>query len=98
MDNISTIILAIFASTGFWTFLSTMITNRSKKKSAEQVLLIGLARGEIIRQGNELIERGEISCQEYKDFEDFCNAYLVLGGNGGGKAKYDEVTHAVRIK
>lgn len=96
-EIIVAIVVAIFASTGFWTFMQTVYQSKSKKNKAERTLLIGLARSEIIKQGNDLIERQEIPHQEYKEFEDFCNAYLELGGNGGGKAKYEEVIKKVTI-
>lgn len=96
-EIIVAIVVAIFASTGFWTFVQTVYQQKSKKNKAERILLIGLARSEIIRQGNELIEKAEVTHQEYKEYEDFCNAYLELGGNGGGKAKYEEVLKKVSI-
>lgn len=97
MENLTTIIVTIVASTGFWSLLTTLIVNRGRKKTAEQKLLIGLARAEIIRQGNEMIKQGAVSVTEYADYEDFCNAYLALGGNGGGEAKFNEVKKKVSL-
>lgn len=96
-EVIITIIVAIFASTGFWTFMQTVYQSKSKKNKAERTLLIGLARSEIIRQGNELLDKAEVTHQEYKEYEDFCNAYIELGGNGGGKAKFEEVLKKVSV-
>lgn len=96
-ETILSIILAVFASGGFWTFLQTLFQAKSKKNKAERVLLLGLARSEIIRQGNELINNSPVSTNDYKEFSEFCDAYLVLGGNGGGRQKYEEVKQKVTI-
>lgn len=96
-EIIVAIVVAIFASTGFWTFVQTVYQSKSKKNKAERTLLIGLARSEIIRQGNELLDKAEVTHQEYKEYEDFCNAYIELGGNGGGWSKYEEVKSNIHI-
>lgn len=40
-ETIVTIVLAIFASSGFWTFVKTVYENTKKKQSAENRLLLG---------------------------------------------------------
>lgn len=93
------IVVAIFASTGFWTFIQTVYQNKSKKIKAEQILLTGLARAEIIRLANEYIERGTVSTAEYTEFTQFCEAYKKLpGGNGGGAHAYAEFLEKVKAE
>lgn len=98
-EIIIAIVVAIFASTGFWTFIQTVYQNKSKKIKAEQILLTGLARAEIIRLANEYIERETISTAEYNEFCQFCEAYVSLpGGNGGGKHAYADFLERVKAE
>lgn len=98
-EIILSIVLSIFASTGFWTLMQTIYQNRSKKIKAEQILLTGLARSEIIRLANEYIERGTITTAEYNEFCQFCDAYVSLpGGNGGGKHAYTDFLEKVKAE
>ena len=55
------IVAAIFASTGFWQYMS----DRKKKRSAETELLIGLAHDRIYDLCERYIERGNVSTSEY---------------------------------
>ena len=48
MDNITTIILAIFASTGFWTFLNQLITAKKKKKDPQEQMLLAICRDRLL--------------------------------------------------
>lgn len=98
-EIIIAIVVAIFASTGFWTLMQTIYQNRSKKIKAEQILMTGLARSEIIRLADEYIGRGTISTAEYTEFTQFCEAYVSLpGGNGGGKHAYAEFLERVKAE
>ena len=99
MDNIiTTIAIAIFASTGFWTFVQTIYQNRSNSKKAERDLWKFVALDRIIDEGNRLIEKGKVSPIEYEDYEKGCKAYFKLHGNGVGKAKYEEFKSKVSIE
>ena len=74
-----TIVVAIFGSTGFWTWL----LSRDKKKSAEGKLLLGLAYAEIIRRCELYIERGYIGADEYNELHRYLyEPYKELGGDG----------------
>lgn len=86
MDNLTAIIIAIvtsvFASTGFWNWLSS----RSKKKSDETALLLGLAHDRIVYLGSAYIERGWITKDEYENLHDYLFVpYEHCGGNGTAK-------------
>ncbi len=93
MDNILTaavvpIILAIFASQGFWTFMTTKFS----RNNSETKLLIGLAHDRITFLGSKYIERGWVSKEEYEDLYDYLYVpYLALGGNGTGEKIMAEV-------
>lgn len=78
-ELIITIIVAIFGSTGFWTWLQ----NRQRRKSAETRLLLGIAYSKIINQCDRHIEAQEVSAQELKELTDYLyQPYHDMGGNG----------------
>ena len=79
---------AVFASAGFWAYLS----KRDKYKDARTNLLLGLAYDRISHVGMGYIERGWVTKDEYKGFMEYLyTPYLELGGNGLAKKIADEV-------
>ena len=72
------IVAAIFASTGFWQYIS----DRKKKRSAETELLIGLAHDRIYDLCERYIERGYITTSEYDNLMYLYRPYARCGGNG----------------
>ena len=91
-ETILAIVLAIFASSGFWTFVKTLYENRAKKKSAENRLLLGLAQDRIVHLGKSYIKRGDITKDEYETLHDALYIpYKEMGGNGVAKRVMDEV-------
>lgn len=88
IDIIVTLAVAVFGSTGFWTWLM----NRNKKKSAEARLLMGLAYSEIIRRSEHYIHRGYIETDEYNELNKYLyQPYLDMGGNGTAEKLMSEV-------
>lgn len=91
-DLIVTIIVAIFASTGFWTFLTNMIQRRGNKKSAETQMLIGLGHDRICYLGACYIKQGYITKDDYENLHDYLYIpYKKLGGNGTAEKVMNEV-------
>lgn len=79
IDIIITLVIAVFGSTGFWTWL----INRNKKKSDESKLLLGLAYSEIIARCERYIDRGYVSTDEYNELYRYLyEPYHNMGGNG----------------
>lgn len=105
MTDVITIVVALFASTGFWTFINTLIMNRSnrtKETLVERKLIVNATRGELfclIRIiGEKFVQEGEITVQELADFDQYLvEPYLALDGNGGGKTMINLV-HALPVK
>lgn len=88
IDIIVTLAVAVFGSTGFWTW----ITTRNRKRSAEDRLLLGLAYDKILWQCNKYITQGHISAREYNELEKYMfEPYQELGGNGTAAKLMDEV-------
>ncbi len=88
-ELIVAIIVAVFGSTGFWTWLMS----RGRKKSDESKLLLGLAYSEIIRRSEAYIERGYVSADEYREINKYLyEPYKSMGGNGTAEKILNEVS------
>ncbi len=82
IEVIITIVCAVIASTGFWTFIQSLKT----KKSASTRMLMGLAHDRIMFLSGHYIKRGYITQEEYEDLIKYLyEPYLELGGNGSAK-------------
>lgn len=77
---IITIIVAIFASGGFWAFL-TMVLQRKDEKSPEKLMLRALAQDRIIHLAEKYIERGNITHDEYENIHYLYGPYSLMHGN-----------------
>ncbi len=85
---IITLVGAVFASQGFWTWLGT----RNSKKSAKTRLIMGLGYAEICRRAEAYMTRGALTKEEYHDFEKYLyNPYKAMGGDGTADRLMDEV-------
>jgi len=70
---------AMFASTGFWSY----ITWKREKRDADKKLLLGLAHDRLINLTSKYIHRGFITHEEYDDLENYLyKPYKERGGNG----------------
>lgn len=85
------IIVAVFASTGFWQFVNNQIEAKKKKKSAETELILGLAHDRIYELCRHYIERGYIATSEYDNLMYLYRPYHKCGGNGTGDKLIEEV-------
>ena len=88
LQTAMTIICAVIASSGFWTFLQ----NRRDKKDVKTQMLVGLAHDRIISLGMKYIDRGFITQDEYENlYEYLYKPYEKMGGNGSAKRIIQEV-------
>lgn len=93
------IIVAIFASSGFWSFITSRFAAKDTKKCHEDEemkkqsnMLKGLGHTYIIALGTRYIERGYITKDEYEDLKDYLyEPYAKLGGNGTAEKIMKEV-------
>lgn len=93
MDSlIASVVVAIFASTGFWAFLTYLIQRKDTKDSAEAQMLKGLGHDRICWLGEGYIARGYITKNEYENLHDYLFIpYKKLGGNGTAEKVMKEV-------
>ena len=91
---ISTIVIAIFASTGFWAFVTVVYRNKTKKDNAEAQMLKGLGHDRICCLGESYIKRGYITKEEYENLRDYLYLpYKKLGGNGTAEKIVKDVSN-----
>lgn len=82
-ELVLSIISAVFASTGFWTFIMYKIQRRDKHKDAMTMIMLGLAHEKIMELGDRYIQQGFINESDYNDFMKYLyKPYIELGGNG----------------
>lgn len=92
-EVVVSIVLAIFASSGFWAWLTSIYNNRSNKKTIERRALLGLLHEQVIERCDKYISQGWISIQDYEDLTNYIyKPYRDLGGNGTGEALYNRVS------
>lgn len=88
---ILTIIVAVFASAGFWAFINRLVEKRDVNAPDRQMLL-GLAHDRICYLAEKYIERGYITRDEYENLHDYLyKPYKALGGNGTVDRLMEEV-------
>lgn len=79
IDGIISILAVFGASSGFWAWLAS----RNHAESSTTKLIMGLALDRIIATGNEFVDRGWITADEYGEFKKYLyDPYKKLGGNG----------------
>lgn len=89
--EIQTIIIAIFASTGFWAFMTTLITSFGSRKKNIDKALKGLLHDKIYDNCIKYIDRGYVTVDELENLNYIYEPYRALGGNGTGESLYKEV-------
>ena len=88
VDMIITLAVAVFASTGFWSF----IERKTSKLDDRDKLLMGIAHDRICYLGGVFIKQGHITKDEYENLHDYLyEPYRKLGGNGTAKKIMEEV-------
>lgn len=94
-EVILTIVASVFASTGFWAFVTTLLQRRDSKndkKTLEGKMLKGLAHDRICYLGELYIKKGYISKDDYENLHDYLYIpYKELGGNGTAERIMKEV-------
>lgn len=91
-EVILTIVGAIFASGGFWAFLTALVQKRQSKTSNEALLLRGIAHDRICYLGEKYIQQGWISKDDYENLHDYLYLpYHELKGNGSAEKIMTEV-------
>lgn len=93
-NNIVTLLVAVFASTGFWSLVQYIIGLVKDKKSgdsSEKKLLVALSHDRIVFLSKNALKDGFISQDDYDNLAQICQPYFEAGGNHLAKKYWDEV-------
>lgn len=91
-ETLTTIILTIVGSGGFWTLLQFIVTKLTEKRTASSKMLLGLGHERILEQCAFYKLRGYITPDEYTEFERYLyKPYIQLGGNGAVEREMQRV-------
>lgn len=89
------IIVALFASQGFWTWLS----NRNRKKSNESKLMLGIGYSKIVDLCEKHLKTGYITTTEFHELEHYLyEPYHNMGGNGTVEQLMSDVRELPKVK
>lgn len=86
LSNALSIILTALTGYIVW-FLQAHKEDKSAEKRALKVLL----REDIENRYDQLKDKETLAKEEYSDFDELCQAYFALNGNGTGKHMHDEI-------
>lgn len=82
-ETIKVIVLAIFASTGFWAFITSVFNKLSDKRSAQNQMILGLGHDRIIALCEKYIAQGWIYSDDFENLHDYLYVpYKRMKGNG----------------
>ena len=87
-DVLLAVVPALFASSGFWTYIHL----RDRTKTTMSKLLMGLAYDKLMTVGVAYIERGWVTKDEFEEYRKYLyDPYKELGGNGVAERIMQEV-------
>lgn len=99
VQTIVTVVCSVFASSGLWAFVTTVINNRKKKDDSEderiegiEKMVRGLAHAKIVEVGKRYLEQNRITLDDLDEFNHYLYyPYSAMGGNGYAKKVAEEV-------
>jgi len=99
VETILIVVSAIFASTGFWSFVISRFNRKDAKEDKkdnqmelQSKMLKGLAHDRICYLAEEYIKRGQLTRDEFENLNDYLyRPYKELGGNGTAEKLMNDV-------
>ena len=83
---------SVFASAGFWSFITFICNKRNNCKSAEAKMLLGLGHDRILYLGSVYLKEQGITKDEYENLYDYLYLpYKELGGNGTAEKMINDI-------
>ena len=83
---------AVFASAGFWSFVTYACNKKDSCKSTEAKMLLGLGHDRILYLGSVYLKKQGITKDEYENLYDYLYLpYKELGGNGTAEKIINDV-------
>ena len=85
------VILAVFASSGFWQLVIYKVQSRDRKKTAAEKALMYLLRQDLIERCDYWLDQESIPINEWTSLVQENDIYHELGGNGDMKERMEEL-------
>ena len=83
---------SVFASAGFWSFVTYACNKKDNCKSAEAKMLLGLGHDRILYLGSVYLKKQCITKDEYENLYDYLYLpYKELGGNGTAEKMINDI-------
>ena len=89
METIAGIVIAVFASSGFWQYVLYKVQKRDRGKSAVDRALMYLLRQNLISRCDYWLDLDSIPINEWTSIVEENAIYHELGGNGDLKGRMD---------
>ena len=89
METVVGIVIAVFASTGFWQLVLYRVQSRDKKKNASERALMYLLRQDLISRCDYWLDKESIPIGEWTSMVSENEIYHELGGNGDMKERME---------
>ncbi len=90
--EIISLVVAVIASSGLWTFITRIYDNKKKHLTNSEKISLGVAHDRIMFLGNMFLKRGYIEPDEYENLHDYLYVpYKEMGGNGAAERLMQEV-------
>ena len=86
IDIVVTILVAVFASSGFWQWMMS----RKLRKDDKTEALLALLHNEIYTISETAIKNKTITTEEFDNLTCLYEPYEKLGGNGTGRILYEK--------
>lgn len=90
MESVIGILITVFASAGFWSFITIVYQNKKRNTDAEHEALMSLLHHSFYKECKEAIKQGYANEKQVDNVERLYKAYKGLGGNGTGAKLYEE--------
>lgn len=81
------LITTVLSGPGIWAWAKT----RTQRNDSEDMLLLQVAKNQLVVQGREYLKRGYITMDEYEEYEAEYRVYSDLGGNGLARRIFKQV-------
>lgn len=81
------LITTVLSGPGIWAWAKT----RTTRNKSEDMLLLQVAKNQLVTQGRKYLKRGYITMDEYEEYEAEYQIYSALGGNGLARRIFEQV-------
>ena len=85
------VILAVFASSGFWQLVIYKVQSHDSKKTASEQALMYLLRQDLIARCDHWLDHDSLPINEWTSIVQENEIYHELGGNGDMKERMEEL-------